>query len=218
MIKTRTAKFQIGQIVRHRIFSFRGVIFDIDPEFNNTEEWWLSIPEDVRPHKDQPFYHLLAENSESRIRRLRLRAKPVARRFGRADPAFAGRRDFREGQIGRLSAAEPVAELMRPWLCHCLTSFADASQRKRRPDPGAFLLSDIVSRPTSLPDWRAAPRLGRLQLLAGFLGALLQLFLQLLLVFLEHLRIGRRAVIGLGETVAGFPPAAAAGSAARRWS
>src|SRR6201984_1139323 len=65
MIKTRTAKFQIGQIVRHRIFSFRGVIFDIDPEFNNTEEWWLSIPEAVRPHKDQPFYHLLAENSDS---------------------------------------------------------------------------------------------------------------------------------------------------------
>ena len=65
MIKARTAKFQIGQIVRHRIFSFRGVIFDIDPEFNNTEEWWLSIPEDVRPRKDQPFYHLLSENSES---------------------------------------------------------------------------------------------------------------------------------------------------------
>ena len=61
MIKARTAKFQIGQIVRHRVFSFRGVIFDIDPEFNNTEEWWLSIPEEVRPHKDQPFYHLLAE-------------------------------------------------------------------------------------------------------------------------------------------------------------
>ena len=49
MIKARTAKFQIGQVVRHRIFSFRGVIFDIDPEFNNTEEWWLSIPEEVRP-------------------------------------------------------------------------------------------------------------------------------------------------------------------------
>src|SRR5579872_6888344 len=65
MIKTRIAKFQIGQIVRHRIFSFRGVIFDIDPEFNNTEEWWLSIPENIRPHKDQPFYHLLAENDES---------------------------------------------------------------------------------------------------------------------------------------------------------
>jgi heat shock protein HspQ len=65
MIKARTAKFQIGQIVRHRVFKFRGVIFDIDPEFNNTEDWWLSIPEDVRPHKDQPFYHLLAENSDS---------------------------------------------------------------------------------------------------------------------------------------------------------
>jgi len=65
MIKTRTAKFQIGQVVRHRIFSFRGVIFDIDPEFSNTEEWWLSIPEEARPNKDQPFYHLLAENAES---------------------------------------------------------------------------------------------------------------------------------------------------------
>ncbi|WP_454628320.1 heat shock protein HspQ [Bradyrhizobium cenepequi] len=65
MIKARTAKFQIGQIVRHRVFSFRGVIFDIDPEFNNTEEWWLSIPEEVRPNKDQPFYHLLAENAET---------------------------------------------------------------------------------------------------------------------------------------------------------
>src|SRR6187401_2257575 len=65
MIKARTDKYQIGPIVRHRIFSFRGVIFDIDPVFNNTEEWWLSIPEEVRPHKDQPFYHLLAENSET---------------------------------------------------------------------------------------------------------------------------------------------------------
>ena len=56
---------QIGQIVRHRVFSSRGVIFDIDPVFNNTEEWWLSIPEEIRPSKDQPFYHLLAENEES---------------------------------------------------------------------------------------------------------------------------------------------------------
>ena len=65
MIKARTAKFQIGQIVRHRVFSFRGVIFDIDPTFANTEEWWLSIPEEVRPRKDQPFYHLFAENGET---------------------------------------------------------------------------------------------------------------------------------------------------------
>lgn len=61
----RTAKFQIGQIVRHRIFPFRGVIFDVDPVFSNSEEWLMSIPEDVRPHRDQPFYHLLAENAET---------------------------------------------------------------------------------------------------------------------------------------------------------
>jgi len=61
----RNAKFQIGQVVKHRLFPFRGVIFDIDPEFNNTEEWWLAIPADVRPRKDQPFYHLLAENAET---------------------------------------------------------------------------------------------------------------------------------------------------------
>ena len=55
------AKFQIGSIVKHRYFDFRGVIFDVDPEFNNTEEWYQSIPMQVRPRKDQPFYHLLAE-------------------------------------------------------------------------------------------------------------------------------------------------------------
>jgi len=61
----RTAKYNIGQIVRHRIYPFRGVIFDVDPTFSNTEEWWESIPEDVRPDRDQPFYHLLAENEET---------------------------------------------------------------------------------------------------------------------------------------------------------
>ena len=65
MAKARVAKFQIGQIVRHRIYPFRGVIFDIDPEFANTDEWYESIPEDRRPRKDQPFYHLFAENAES---------------------------------------------------------------------------------------------------------------------------------------------------------
>ena len=62
---SRDAKFQIGQVVKHRLFSFRGVIFDVDPVFSNTEEWWLSIPEDIRPRKDQPFYHLFAENEET---------------------------------------------------------------------------------------------------------------------------------------------------------
>jgi len=65
MNRTRTAKFKIGQVVKHRLFSFRGVIFDIDPVFSNTEEWWLSIPAEIRPHKDQPFYHLFAENDET---------------------------------------------------------------------------------------------------------------------------------------------------------
>jgi heat shock protein HspQ len=65
MSKTRIARFKLGQIVRHRVFPFRGVIFDIDPEFNNTEEWYQSIPAEVRPRKDQPFYHLFAENAES---------------------------------------------------------------------------------------------------------------------------------------------------------
>jgi heat shock protein HspQ len=62
---TQCAKFAIGQVVRHRLYPFRGVIFDVDPMFSNTEEYWLSIPEHVRPSKDQPFYHLLAENDES---------------------------------------------------------------------------------------------------------------------------------------------------------
>ena len=56
----RNAKFQIGQVVRHRRYPFRGVIFDVDPTFSNSEEWWLSIPEEVRPTKDQPFYHLFS--------------------------------------------------------------------------------------------------------------------------------------------------------------
>ncbi len=65
MMKQRDAKFQIGQVVRHRVFPFRGVIFDVDPEFSNTEEWWNAIPSEIRPSKDQPFYHLLAENDET---------------------------------------------------------------------------------------------------------------------------------------------------------
>ena len=63
--KSRLAKFKLGEVVKHRVFPFRGVIFDIDPVFNNTDEWWLSIPENVRPSKDQPFYHLFAENGET---------------------------------------------------------------------------------------------------------------------------------------------------------
>ena len=60
-----STQFTIGQVVRHRVYPFRGVIIDVDPEFNNTDEWWESIPAEVRPRKDQPFYHLLAENEET---------------------------------------------------------------------------------------------------------------------------------------------------------
>jgi heat shock protein HspQ len=59
------ARFSIGDVVRHRLLDFRGVVFDVDPVFNNSEEWYQAIPAAARPSKDQPFYHLLAENSES---------------------------------------------------------------------------------------------------------------------------------------------------------
>ncbi|USI73184.1 heat shock protein HspQ [Sphingomonas morindae] len=59
------ARFSVGDVVRHRLLDFRGVIFDIDPVFANTEEWYQAIPEEIRPAKEQPFYHLLAENAES---------------------------------------------------------------------------------------------------------------------------------------------------------
>jgi len=61
----RQAKFTLGDVVRHRLFPFRGVIYDVDPQFANSEDWWLSIPEEIRPVKDQPFYHLLAENEQT---------------------------------------------------------------------------------------------------------------------------------------------------------
>ena len=64
MYSTR-AKYHLGQVVRHRKHPFRGVVFDVDPEFSNTEEWYQSLPEESRPSKEQPFYHLLAENDQS---------------------------------------------------------------------------------------------------------------------------------------------------------
>lgn len=61
---TTSAKYHLGQIVRHRKHPFRGVVYDVDPVFSNSEEWYEAIPEDSRPSRDQPFYHLLAENDE----------------------------------------------------------------------------------------------------------------------------------------------------------
>lgn len=59
------ARFALGEVVRHRLFDFRGVIFDVDPQFSNSEEWYQAIPEPLRPSKEQPYYHLLAENAET---------------------------------------------------------------------------------------------------------------------------------------------------------
>jgi len=64
-INMPSARFAIGEVVRHRLFDFRGVVFDVDPVFANSDEWYEAIPEALRPPKDQPFYHLLAENAES---------------------------------------------------------------------------------------------------------------------------------------------------------
>jgi heat shock protein HspQ len=63
--KNKLPVFCIGAVVRHRLYPFRGVIVDVDPEFDNTEEWYAAIPEDIRPEREQPFYYLLAENSET---------------------------------------------------------------------------------------------------------------------------------------------------------
>lgn len=61
----KVAKFSIGEVVRHRVYPFRGVIFDVDPIFNNSEQWYESIPIEIRPRKDQPFYHLYAQNEQT---------------------------------------------------------------------------------------------------------------------------------------------------------
>jgi heat shock protein HspQ len=101
------ARFSIGDVVKHRLFDFRGVIFDIDPVFANSEEWYQSIPEEARPAKDQPFYHLLAENSDSSyiayVSQQNLEADgdgaPVEH------PAIAGMFDGRDGARYRLKRA-----------------------------------------------------------------------------------------------------------------
>jgi len=64
-VRMPKAKFRLGDVVRHRFYPFRGIVFDVDPSFNSTDEWWESIPPEIRPRKDQPFYHLLAENDDT---------------------------------------------------------------------------------------------------------------------------------------------------------
>ena len=64
MKETIVTEYALGQVVKHKYLDFRGVIYDVDPEFNNTEEWYQSIPSAIRPKKDQPFYHVFAENDQ----------------------------------------------------------------------------------------------------------------------------------------------------------
>lgn len=95
------ARFGVGDVVRHRLFDFRGVVFDIDPVYANSEEWYQSIPEDMRPSKDQPFYHLLAENTESSyVAYVSQQNLVTDNQAGPVDhPAISGIfEDFREGR------------------------------------------------------------------------------------------------------------------------
>ena len=111
-MEARVAKFGIGQVVRHRVYPFRGVIYNVDPTFANTEEWWRSIPEEVRPAKDQPFYHLYAENTDSQYVAYVSEQNLVARRVGRAGEPPAGRRDVRAHRKGRIPLAQQADGLL----------------------------------------------------------------------------------------------------------
>ena len=99
------ARFGIGEVVRHRLLDFRGVIFDVDPEFANSEEWYEAIPEDLRPAKDQPFYHLLAENAESSYIAYVSQQNLRPRRGCRGDRPPGHRRHVRPLRQGPLPAA-----------------------------------------------------------------------------------------------------------------
>ncbi len=100
--QSRSAKFAIGQVVKHRVYPFRGVIYDVDPVFANTEEWYRAIPAEIRPSKDQPFYHLFAENADDAVCRLCLGAELAARRFRAAGAPSSGRATFHARRPGVL--------------------------------------------------------------------------------------------------------------------
>ena len=131
-MQTRTAKFAIGQVVKHRIYPFRGVIYDVDPTFANTEEWWRSIPAEVRPSKDQPFYHLYAENAESQyiayVSEQNLLAdesgEPV--RHPQVDEVFVRTDKGGYQRRGRTAATR------RPW-CDCRGQDRRSDRHARRP-------------------------------------------------------------------------------------
>lgn len=57
------AKFSLGQIVHHRLFDYRGIVFDIDFQFQGSEEWYDRVARS-RPPKDQPWYYVLVDNAD----------------------------------------------------------------------------------------------------------------------------------------------------------
>jgi heat shock protein HspQ len=135
MSRTRQARFAIGQVVRHRIFPFRGVIFDVDPQFANTEEWYESIPSEMRPHKDQPFYHLLAENAETEYIAYVSEQNLLPDEKGGSRPPFVClkcRRDYSAAGAGAGVAAPPCTA-------------RSCSSRRRRLNSSVFRLTKSCS-------------------------------------------------------------------------
>jgi len=61
MLKSQ-AKFQVGQIICHKLFDYTGVIFDVDPTYQGTEEWYREVALS-QPPKDEPWYHVLVNNA-----------------------------------------------------------------------------------------------------------------------------------------------------------
>lgn len=59
----QNARFSIGQLVHHRLFGYRGVVYDVDPVFMGTEEWYEQVARS-RPPKDQPWYHVLVHGAD----------------------------------------------------------------------------------------------------------------------------------------------------------
>ena len=97
--------------------------------FNNTEEWWQAIPEEVRPRKDQPFYHLLAENAQTEYIAYVSEQNLLPDSSGHAAAPSAGARDVRARRRRQLPAAVPAAAALRRGdVC---------SNGKRPPCPGS---------------------------------------------------------------------------------
>lgn len=59
----RDAKFTVGQIVEHKLFGYRGLVFDVDPVFSSSEDWYEQMARS-RPPKDAPWYHVLVDGAD----------------------------------------------------------------------------------------------------------------------------------------------------------